>query len=503
MMMEPVATASLSSEGLATRLRISEKAYVVIAVLLSIFYLVTSIYIASRRLYWFDELFILRIAQLPNVRAMWQALAHAADTMPPGYHLLMRVVGHTFGYSEVAMRLPSALATATGMLVTFDCVRRLTDGLHGLIAVSALTCSLLPYYAYEARPYAFYFLLSALALWIWISFPDDKPWPAVCFGFVLCVAVTMHYYAVLAIAPYLVWEGINVTSRRLPSLKLIAGMVGVVAASIVLRPLAMAFSRQFSANFWAAPSLFRLREGFAELFPQSLFLLAMVALWVIVFRGRMEVTTVRPRGPVESLGWLFFCVPILGFMAAELKTNAFLMRYFICVLPGIVLAFSCLVWRHFRDSSHISAGILALLMFWGIAVQWRTVRHPEHIDPFGQQTATREYLQVEDSILSSGKQFILFDNPMLHLEAKQYSRHPDDCILLLRQDSGEDLPTAQVQVNLSHYSPLRFWKLDDLRRHARETVLVDPSPNTLDAIRLAGLQVVVRYPKPLEIVDLQ
>src|ERR1700679_2049713 len=106
MMMEPVATASLSSEGLATRLRISEKAYVVIAVLLSIFYLVTSIYIASRRLYWFDELFILRIAQLPNVRAMWQALAHAADTMPPGYHLLMRVVGHTFGYSEVAMRLP-------------------------------------------------------------------------------------------------------------------------------------------------------------------------------------------------------------------------------------------------------------------------------------------------------------------------------------------------------------------------------------------------------------
>jgi hypothetical protein len=58
-------------------------------------------------------------------------------------------------------------------------------------------------------------------------------------------------------------------------------------------------------------------------------------------------------------------------------------------------------------------------------------------------------------------------------------------------------------VNLSHYSPLRFWKLDDLRRHARETVLVDPSPNTLDAIRLAGLQVVVRSSKPLEIVDLQ
>ena len=85
-----------------------------VAVLLAAFYAATSVYIASHRLYWFDELFIVRIAQLPSIATMWQALGHASDTMPPGYHLLMRIVGRGFGYSEVAMRLPSALAMARG-----------------------------------------------------------------------------------------------------------------------------------------------------------------------------------------------------------------------------------------------------------------------------------------------------------------------------------------------------------------------------------------------------
>src|SRR5208337_2782871 len=105
-----------------------------------------------------------------------------------------RIFGRGFGYGEVAMRLPSAIAMVVGLLITFDCARRLTDGLHGLIALSLLTCALLPYYGYEARPYAFYFMFSALALWVWTSTCDDSKLSALCFGAVLCLAVTMHYY---------------------------------------------------------------------------------------------------------------------------------------------------------------------------------------------------------------------------------------------------------------------------------------------------------------------
>lgn len=498
-----IAEMSVGSTQLRSRVVSAEQYSLIIVIGAAIFYLVTSIYIASHRLYWFDELFIVRIAQLPSATAMWQALAHASDTMPPGYHLLMRLVGRVLGYSEVAMRLPSALAMVAGLLLTFDCTRRLTDGLHGLVAFSALTCSLLPYYGYEARPYALYFMLSALALWLWVCTPDDSKWAVVSFGVVLCVSVSMHYYAALGIIPYLLWELMYWKPRKRIAPKLIAGIVGVGLSSAILAPLAMAFSRQFTHDFWAFPSLFKLREGFFELFPDSLFLLALIMIWITFLGFRQNDRIVESETPAGALGWLFFCIPLVGFLVAELKTNAFLIRYFIGVLPGIAVAFSCLLWRNFRSSRHISAGVVALLMAWGVANQWITVRHPEEIDPFGQQTATKRYLQLESSVLLNGKQFILFDNPMLHLEATHYSQHPEQCILLLRKGSSEDLATARVQVNLSQYSPLRFWNFEDLRRHAGQTALVDPAPETLQAIRQAGLQVVVRDSKPVEIVYLQ
>jgi uncharacterized membrane protein len=124
----------------------SEKWTFLVAVLLAAFYFATSTYIASHRLFWFDEFFTVRIAQLPAWTTIWTALNHAVDSLPPFYYMLVRLFGTLFGGSEVVARLPSALAMVAGLLLTFDCARRLSDGLHGLIALSVLTCSFLPYY---------------------------------------------------------------------------------------------------------------------------------------------------------------------------------------------------------------------------------------------------------------------------------------------------------------------------------------------------------------------
>src|SRR5208283_4664797 len=261
--------------------------------LFAVFYLGTSIYIAAHRLYWFDELFIVRIAQLPDVGTMWKALGHSADTMPPGYHMLMRILGRLFGYSEVATRLPSALAMVAGLLLTFDCARRLTDGLHGLIALSLLTCSLLPYYGYEARPYAFYFMLSALAFWIWTCTRDDSNWSAFFFGATLCLAVTMHYYAVFCVVPYALWEILHWKPGKRLSRKLVAGLVGVALPAALLAPLGMAYSRQFSRDFWAHPSFYELRAAFSELFPDSLLLLALMLIWICLTKSGKGKTVVE------------------------------------------------------------------------------------------------------------------------------------------------------------------------------------------------------------------
>ena len=470
---------------------------------MTVFYLATSIYIAAHRPYWFDEIFVVRIARLPSITTLWTALGHAADTMPPGYHLVMRFWCKLFGYGEVAVRLPSALAMIAGLLIVFDCARRLTDSLHGLIAFALLTCSLLPYYGYEARPYAFFFMLSALAFWIWTCTPRDSKWSAFWFGAVLGLAVTMHYYAVLNIVPYLLWEITRWKPGKRPSPKLVAGVIGVAVVYAALSPLAMSFSRGFSHGFWAHPSLYALREIFPELFPDGLFLFAMAMIWAALTRMPGRGTTAPEMQPAEALGWFFLSIPLAGFVLAELRTNAFLPRYFIGALPGIAVAVACWLWRYSRNAQRLSMGILLLLAAWGAVTQAMTVRHPGTIDPFGQQTALKHYLKLEEALHSDGKRYILLNNPMLHMEASHYSRYPEEIILMLRSDGDEDLPTVRVQVNLSHYSPMRLWKLNDLEQHAAETALIDPTTETVEALKRAGFDVKFRFSGPLPVVYLQ
>ena len=474
---------------------------ILVAAAIAVFYLVTSIYISAHRLYWFDEIFIVRIAKFPSIATMWRALTSAADTMPPGYHLMMRVWCHLFGYSEVATRLPSAIAMAVGLLITFDCARRLTDGLNGLIALSLLTCSLLPYYGYEARPYAFFFMLSALAFWIYSCTDADGKLSAISFGVALGLAVTMHYYAVLNIVPYAIWELSRWKPWRRPSLKLIAGVAGIALPMLIMLPPAMAFSRQFGSNFWAHPSFYELKNVIPEMFPGGLFLLALTIIWVALMRpSGDEQDIVGEMQPAEAVGWLCLCIPLAGFAVAELKTKAFLPRYFVGALPGIAVAFACWVWRRFQSTLRVSAGIMLLLVGWGASNQLLTVRHPESIDPFGQQTALRRYLGLEAPLEKDGKRFFLFNNSMLHLEATHYSRHPEEVVLLLFPEGKDEIPTSRVQENLGQYSPMQFWTLDDLKRHAAETALIDPTPEALEALKQAGVQVEVRFSKPLQVV---
>src|SRR5579863_2460341 len=123
----------------------------VAAGVLAAVYLVISVLIARHRLFWYDEVLTVIYSGQPTMAALWHALARGVDGMPPEYDLIVRQFAHLPLPLEVAARLPSALAMAAGLMVTFDCTRRLTDGLHGLLAVAFLTCSTLPYYGYEAR----------------------------------------------------------------------------------------------------------------------------------------------------------------------------------------------------------------------------------------------------------------------------------------------------------------------------------------------------------------
>jgi hypothetical protein len=101
----------------------------IVASLLAFFFLSASAYIATKRLFWFDEIFTVTVARLPDLATVWKALGDYVDSAPIGYHILARAAYNLSGQWDVSIRLLSAAAMAAAMLIVFDCARRLTNGL--------------------------------------------------------------------------------------------------------------------------------------------------------------------------------------------------------------------------------------------------------------------------------------------------------------------------------------------------------------------------------------
>lgn len=478
------------------------------AAALATFYLVTSIYISSHRLLWFDEVVTVHMARLPNLKTLLAALSHGADSLPPLYYMVVGMSDNFLGHGEIAIRLPSTMAMVATLLITFDCARRLTDGPHGLIAM-ALASGPLAGEGFEARSYALYVMFAALALWVWTYTRTSQKWSAFWFGTVLFLGVSFHYYAVLLLVPFALWEVSRWKPWQPPPLKLIAGIIGVFVPAALLSHFILSFSRKFSTGFWSRPSLSELMDIYSHIFVGGLFILALGIIWIVLANRNDKGVVLEPMSEGESIGWLFLCIPLAGFLAAELKTNAFAVRYFLGIVPGVAVAVSCCLWRHFRSASLVSLGIFLLLATWGIVKELQTARHRDTVESPG----TRDALALESPLSADGKRFLVFSDPFMFLEVQYYSKHPEECILLLPADfeqksiskgTSPDIYMHQrVEVILSRYYPLTIWQPSQLREHARETALIKPTPDVLDAIKQAGFEVETRFPKPVKVVYLQ
>src|SRR5437588_9923767 len=96
----------------------SEKLCWIAAFLCSLFFLVTSIYISTRRLLWFDELNAIRTAKLPDLATFWRVQnSWFGDSAPVVYGLLVRFVHGLTGGSEIGMRFVSAVALSASILI--------------------------------------------------------------------------------------------------------------------------------------------------------------------------------------------------------------------------------------------------------------------------------------------------------------------------------------------------------------------------------------------------
>jgi hypothetical protein len=451
--------------------------------LLVLFYFWASVHTAAGRFIWYDETRTVLVARLPDTATIWTALKHSIEVLPPPYYMVVRFFDKFWPDPLVAIRLPSALGFAAGLFIVFDCARRMTNGLHGLIAIAVLTCSFLPFYGYEARPYALYFMVAASSFWVWTTTRDNKS-SAVLFGVTIFLGIMVHYCGVLSMVPYAVWEIVDWRPWRRPSRKIIAGTLGLFAATALLFTHIEAL-RALSPHVPFRPSLWDLRKAFSEFFPNGLFLLGLIMVWVALTGSMQKTISLLPMPSGERLGWLFFSIPLACFFVPLLGTNSLQTRYLIGVLPGVAVAFSCCLWRHFRDSWPVPAGILVLLGSWGIAERIPAIRHQEPLDGSLSQSRIQNLLNIEASVRKDGKQYFVLDRIGLFLEARLNSSHPTQYVFLDTPLHREAV-TRSMASRLAVYSPMLSWDLKDLQKHAGEAALIGPNPEILDALKNAG-----------------
>jgi len=302
---------------------------------------------------------------------------------------------------------------------------------------------------------------------------------ALLFGAVFFLAVTMHFYAVLGLTPYGVWEIYRGRLRRLPCPKLVAGIIGALCGCALSSTQILTSSRMTKGGSWAPPSIPALEGVFAQVFPGSLLLLVCIMALAVLFLNEKQ-----PAGPMrdgERVSWFFLSIPFAGYLIAEVATNFFYYRHLMILLPGAAVGFAGFMSRQLGANRKTAWGVLLLLAGFAVRNEVLTALHPEQILYFGdQQGVTRAGLALEDDILADGKLYITSPEALLITEVRYYSKRPDYYV---------EMRPAQWQLARARYdTSILYWTLDDLKRHASETAVLLTTPEFTAEMARAGIR---------------
>lgn len=169
---------------------------------------------------WHDELFSWFASQMGSLS---QAIEFGAaeDVHPPGFVVFLFYWQHLFGDSEVALRLPSALAGVAACGWIFVLGQRWLNTCVGLYAALLLSASWTAiYFSQEARAYSLMLLGSIVLIERILSVHQTeaiKPISKATIGTLtlLCVAMSyLHYFGLLFVTLVLGFWGISILYKR-------------------------------------------------------------------------------------------------------------------------------------------------------------------------------------------------------------------------------------------------------------------------------------------------
>jgi Dolichyl-phosphate-mannose-protein mannosyltransferase len=322
---------------------------------------------ASRKCFWFDELFTVYLCRLPKFADTWFAVTRGADFNPPLLYLLTRGAQRIFGNGLIATRIPSAIGVWIFCICLFLFVARRAGAVSGFIAGAFPLFTLAQYYAYEARAHGIVLGWCGLALVCWQRLQEGRAkylWLAA-FSLSLMGALLTHIYAVYLIVPFAIVEIHSLFRKgRLDwaiSAVLVVAPVAVIAG--VYLPLLRGYRAVMPSSYFPASHDLIQRFLLNVIGPSIAILLAWLLLTALAgsrFSAHSSTRMMPRREMLVGVGFVF--VPVLGLIGCKVSHGPFLDRYFLSSIAGfaIFLGFAGLRTRSWAVKT--LAGFMFVLM---------------------------------------------------------------------------------------------------------------------------------------------
>ena len=302
---------------------------------------------ASRRRFWFDELFTFHVSGLHPFSSLMQALKVGVDGMPPAYYAMVELARLIPVDPHTALRLPSICGYMLTLLGVYWFAEKSLPVLAGPTAVLLVSLSPFRDYALEARSYSLLVGFLAIAAVCWQRV-DSKRFMALMLAVSLGLAVSCHHLAVVTISVFgvaeLSWTAVN---RRFRWKVWIACITASLPFFLDL-PILLNFRKTFGKNFWAKPSLSSVVHSYSFYLGLDLKVtVVFILFFAILFAMLLLQIPGGPKRPRSDAAWSlpesvlvggFLFYPALLIMLTMLAHSGYTARYGWPAIIGATLA---------------------------------------------------------------------------------------------------------------------------------------------------------------------
>ena len=308
-------------------------------------------YRASRKLFWFDEIQMVHISRLPDVKSIWGALLQAVDFSPPLGYILTHLSVSAVGSGHIGARLPAIVGFWVFTLCLFRFVSLRTNALAGFISLLFPLVTTAYAYAYEARAYGIELGFCGLALVGWqhaAAKQERRFWSLAAMFLGLAGALLSHSYALMMFIPLFFGEVTRFTvTKRLDRTMwstLVASSPALLFSVVSLHSLKSHSFYEVLHPMSLALAALWYREFFG---PAILVLIIALVLICISQLISSNVTTAAALEPYELVVVVgFLAIPYFSLLASRIIGAPLWPRYSIIAVAGLICLLSVTVARN-------------------------------------------------------------------------------------------------------------------------------------------------------------